>query len=63
MSATNYLHNYCVNARRVNIFKSKVDKYLRTAGYTYMKNGWTIDKPMASLSTCLLGLCLGWQSR
>ena len=23
---------------------------------------WTLDKPMASLSTCHLGLCLGWPS-
>ena len=22
---------------------------------------WTLDKPMASLSTCHLGLWLGWQ--
>ena len=26
-----------------------------------MKNFWTLDKSMASLSTCHLGLCLGWQ--
>ena len=23
---------------------------------------WTLDKPMASFSTCNLDLCLGWQS-
>ena len=26
-----------------------------------MKIVWTLDKPMASLSTCHLGLWLGWQ--
>ena len=36
------------------MFKKKTDKYLRT-GYV-IKNCWTLDKPMASLSTCHLGL-------
>ena len=47
-----------LTVNRVNVFKNKVDKYLRRAGYTYIKNVWTLDKPMASLSTCHLGLCL-----
>ena len=29
----------CVTASSVNIFKNKVDTYLRRAGYTLMKNG------------------------
>ena len=51
----------CVNASSVNILKNKIDKYFRRASYTQMKN-WTFDKPMASLSTCHLGVCLRWQS-
>ena len=27
---------YCITASSVNIFKNKVDTYLRTAGYTQM---------------------------
>ena len=52
----------CVNASSVNIPNNKVDTYLRRAGYTQLKNVWTLDKPMASVSTCHLGLWLGWQS-
>ena len=52
----------CVTASRVNMFKNKVDTYLRRAGYTLMKKFWTLDKQMVSFSTCHLGLCLGWQS-
>ena len=46
---------YCVTASSVNMFKNKVDTCLRRAGYT-------LDKLMASLSTCHLGLCFGLQS-
>ena len=55
-----FIHSYldCVIASSVNMFKNKVDIYLRRAVYTKMKKGWTLDKPM----TCHLGLCLGWQS-
>ena len=49
----------CVTASSVNMFKNKVDPYLRRAGYTLVKNYWTLDKLMASLSTCHVGLCLG----
>ena len=34
------------------MFKNKIDKYLRRTGYTEMKDSWTLDKSMASLSTC-----------
>ena len=36
------------------MFKNRIDKYLRRAGYTEMNNCWTLNKPMASLSTCHL---------
>ena len=55
----NKLSTDYVNASSVNMFKNKVDTYLRRAGYTSMTNCWVLDKPMASLSTCHLGLCLG----
>ena len=37
----------------VNLFKNRIDRYLIRAGY---RNCWTLDKPMASLSTCHLEL-------
>ena len=55
----NKLYTGCVTASSVNMFKDKVDTYLRRAGYTSMKTVWTLDKPMASLSTCHLSLCSG----
>ena len=48
----NKLSTDCVTASSVNMFKNKVDTYLRRAG---------LDKPMASLSTCHLGIWFGWQ--
>ena len=48
----NKLPNDCVNASSVNMFKNRIDRYLIRAGYTC----WTLDKPMASLSTCHLEL-------
>ena len=51
-----------VTASSVKFLKNKVDTYLRRADYAYVKHCWTFDKPMASLSTCHLGLCFGWQS-
>ena len=42
------------------MFKKKVDTYLRRMDYIIDEK--TLDKQMASLSTCHLGLCLGWQS-
>ena len=50
----NKLPNDCVNASSVNMFKNRINRYLIRAGYTYMRNCWTLDKPMASLSTCHL---------
>ena len=41
--------------------KNKTDKYLRRAGSAQMKNGWPLDKPMASLSICQLVL-LPWMA-
>ena len=43
------------------MFKNKIDKYLRRVGYTQMKKFVTLDKPVASLSTCHLGICLGME--
>ena len=34
------------------MFKNKTNKYLRRAGYTYIKLCRPLDKPMASLSNC-----------
>ena len=41
---------YCVGASSVNMFKNKIDIYLRRAGYTYIDRlgatiGWTVNKP------------------
>ena len=54
----NKLSTDCVTVRCVNLFKNKVDTYLRRAGDTYMNIvGLSIsDKPMVSLSICHLGL-------
>ena len=41
MNGTNYLD--CVIASSVNMFKNKVDTYLRRVGYTLMKKCWTLD--------------------
>ena len=54
----NKLSTDCTTASSVNMFKNKVDIYLRRAKD---EKFWTHDKPMASLSNCHLGLCLGWQ--
>ena len=57
----NKLSTDCVTASSVNMFKNKVD-ISQEGGLHTNEKYWTIDKPMASLSTCHLGLCLGWQS-
>ena len=58
----NKLSTDCVTASSVNMFKNKVDTYIRRAGYSIVgEHCWTLDKPVASLSTCHLGLWLGWQ--
>ena len=51
----NKLPNDCVNASSVNMFKNRIDRYLIRAGYTW-ENCCTLDKLMASLSTCHLEL-------
>ena len=60
----NKLSTDCVTASSVNMFKNKVYTYLRRVDYTYRESNfekcWTFNKPMASLSTCHLGLCFGW---
>ena len=39
------LSTYCINARSVNMFKNKVDIYLRKAGYISMKHvGFSISQ-------------------
>ena len=43
-----------MNVSSVNTFKNKIDTYLIRAGYTSVNNCCTLDKPMASLSTCLV---------
>ena len=55
MNEWNKLSTDCVTASSVNKFKNKFDTYLRRAC-------WTLNKPMVSLSTCHLGICLEWQS-
>ena len=50
----NILSTDCVNASTVNMFKNKIDKQLRMAGYTQVKHCWTLDKTMISLSTVAL---------
>ena len=40
----NRLSADCVNASNVNMFKNKIDKYLRRAGYTQIKNSWSLIK-------------------
>ena len=53
----NKLSTDCVTSS-MNMFKNKVDTYLRLH---IDEHCWIHDKPMASLSTCQLGLWLGWQ--
>ena len=40
----NKLSTDCVNASSGNMFRNKIYKFLREAGYTYMKNCWTLNK-------------------
>ena len=51
---------YCIMASSVNMFKNKVDTSQEGGLHIDLKC-WTLDKPMASLSTCHLGLWRGWQ--
>ena len=43
------------------VASNKDDNDLKRVGYKYMDNCWTLDKPMASLSTCHLGV-LPWMA-
>ena len=59
----NTLSTDCVTASSMNILKNKVDIYIYHEGGLHLDyKCWTLNKPMASLSTCHMGLCLGWQS-
>ena len=40
----NRLSADCVGVSKVNIFKNKIDIYLRRVGY-FRQRGWTLDKP------------------
>ena len=55
----NILFMDCVTASSVNMFKNKVDTS-QEGGFHIDEKCWTLDKQMASLSACYLGLCLGW---
>ena len=54
----NKLSTDYITASSVNMFKNKVDTS-QEGGLHIDDTFWTLDKPMASLSTCHLGLCLG----
>ena len=56
----NKLSTDCIIASSMNMFKNKVDTY-QEGGLHVNEHCWTLDKPMASLSTCHMGLWLGWQ--
>ena len=56
----NKLSMDCITASSVSMFKNKVD-ISQKGGLHTDEHCWTLDKPMASLSTCHLGLWLGWQ--
>ena len=45
----------------VNSFSVLCCRNLIEGGLLVDEHCWTLDKPMASLSTCHLGLWLGWQ--
>ena len=54
----NKLSTDCVTASSVNMFKNKISQ---EGGLHVNEHCWTLDKTMASLSTCHRGLWLGWQ--
>ena len=56
----NKLSTDCVTASCLNMFKNKVD--ISQESELHIDKPMALDKPMASLSTCHLGLCRGWQS-
>ena len=56
----NKLSTDCISASSVNMFKNKVDAS-QEGGLHVDEHCWTLDKPMASLSTCHLCLWFGCQ--
>ena len=50
----NKLSTDCVTASNVNMFKNKVDTYLRRAGYTYMN---IVGLSISQWLPCLLAIC------
>ena len=60
ISEWNKLSTDYITASSVNMFKNKVDIFQK-GGLHVDEDCWTLDKPMASLSTCHLGLWLGRQ--
>ena len=56
----NKLSTDCITGSSVNMFKNKVDTS-QEGGLHVDEHCWTLNKPKASLSTCHLGLWLGWQ--
>ena len=61
MDGTNYIYIDCVTASSENMFKNKVDTS-QEGGLHIDETFLTLDKPMASLSICNLGMCLRWHS-
>ena len=54
----NKLSMDCITASSVNMFKNLLDTS-QEGGLHVDEHCWTLDDPMASLSTCHLGLWLG----
>ena len=54
----NKLSTDCITASSMDMFKNRVDTS-QEGGLHIDEHCWTLDKPMASLSTCHLGLWLG----
>ena len=60
MNEWNKLFTDCVNSSTMNILKSKINKYLGRAGL-YTDDKLFYGKPIASLSTCHVGV-LPWMA-
>ena len=50
----NKLSTHCVNASTLNMFKNKIDKYLRRAGYTWIKK--TVGPSISPWLPCPLAI-------
>ena len=57
----NMLSKDRVNASSVNMPKTPLTRKSQEGGLRINETFWTLDKSMASLSTCHLSLCLGHQ--